>query len=139
MRTPKTCPKCNLDVNLYWNMLVENTMYDNWKKWFCAQCSHFFNCKDGELHSWYDDLDFESDFISPIKIADIIYDDWWENISTEAKPYVEALFNLSDFNDSFWYDSADTIITYFLMNSTNWKWDIAKKVKKALKRLIKEK
>jgi hypothetical protein len=120
MRKPKICPNCNLRTKDS-ELVVKNTMYKDKKDWFCIQCSHFFNCAENDLYSWYDDIDFDSEYISPIKIADIIYDDWENNISTFALPYVEALSNLNDYDDSIGYDSANIIIGYFLNNSKSWK------------------
>jgi hypothetical protein len=73
----------------------------------------------------------------PIKhIAREIRNDW-KNPYFGAVPYLEAMLSLSDINDSYYYDSAKTIITYFLGNAQSWRGEVAKRIKAELKQLIK--
>ena len=73
----------------------------------------------------------------PIKhIAREIRNDW-KNPYFGAVPYLEAMHSLSDINDSYYYDSAKTIIIYFLGNAQSWRGEVAKRIKAELKQLIK--
>ena len=73
----------------------------------------------------------------PIKqIARDIRKDW-KNPYFGAVPYLDAMHSLSDINDSYYYDSAKTIITYFLGNAQSWRGEVAKRIKAELKQLIK--
>jgi len=73
----------------------------------------------------------------PIKqIARDIRKDW-KNPYFGAVPYLDAMHSLSDINDSYYYDSAKTIILYFLGNAQSWRGEVAKQIKAELKQLIK--
>ena len=69
-------------------------------------------------------------------IAIDIYSDW-SNIYFGAKPYLEAMMALNDINDSFYFDSAKSIIRYFLANAGSWRGEKAREIKKELKELLK--
>lgn len=61
----------------------------------------------------------------------------WKNPYFGAVPYLDAMHSLSDINDSYYYDSAKTIIIYFLGNAQSWRGEVAKQIKAELKQLIK--
>lgn len=61
----------------------------------------------------------------------------WKNPYFGAVPYLDAMHSLSDINDSYYYDSAKTIILYFLGNAQSWRGEVAKRIKAELKQLIK--
>lgn len=61
----------------------------------------------------------------------------WRNVNYGALPYLDAMSTLGDLNDRYGYDSAKTIIVYFLANASSWRGDTAKQIKKELKQLIK--
>lgn len=62
----------------------------------------------------------------------------WKNVNYAAKPYLQAMFSLDDITDSYGYDSARSIIAYFLSNASQWKGDVAKKIKNELKLMLKK-
>jgi hypothetical protein len=55
-----------------------------------------------------------------------------------AKPYVEAMAQLNTINDSYYADSADSVILYALSNLRNWRGDKAREIKAELKAILKE-
>lgn len=61
----------------------------------------------------------------------------WQNPYFGAKPYLEAMFTLSGITDKYGYDTAKSIILYFLANASTWRGETAKKIKSELKNLVK--
>mgnify|MGYP007062867913 CR=1 FL=1 len=66
---------------------------------------------------------------------DIVND--WHNINYSAKPYIEALSNLSSINDKYYQDNARSIVLYFLSNAKGWKGEKARTIKAELKDILK--
>ena len=48
------------------------------------------------------------------KIAGEIYADWGKKVNYAAKPYLEAMAELDKITDMYMYDSAKSIVLYFL-------------------------
>jgi len=61
----------------------------------------------------------------------------WKNPYFGAKPYLEAMFTLGSITDKYGYDSAKSIILYFLANATSWRGENARRIKLELKNLVK--
>jgi hypothetical protein len=61
----------------------------------------------------------------------------WKKIHYGAVPYLRAMFQLETLNDNYHYDSAKSIITYFLANASTWRGTKAKEIKQELKEIIK--
>jgi hypothetical protein len=70
------------------------------------------------------------------KIAKDIKQDW-NNPYFGALPYLNAMQTLDNVNDWYHYDTARTIILYFLGNAQSWRGKVAKEIKAELKELIK--
>lgn len=70
------------------------------------------------------------------EIAQIIKNDW-KNVNYAAKPYLEAMFSLSDINDDYGCDHAKSIILYFISNASSWRGPLAKVIKAHLNKLVK--
>jgi hypothetical protein len=66
--------------------------------------------------------------------ADIQND--WQKVNIAALPYLEAMHSLITVNDRFGLDSGDSIVRYFLSNSTTWRGPVARSIKAELKALI---
>ena len=66
---------------------------------------------------------------------DIVND--WHNINYAAKPYIEALSNLSSIDDKYYHDTARSIVLYFLSNAKGWKGEKARTIKAELKNTLK--
>ena len=61
----------------------------------------------------------------------------WKHVNYAAIPYLDALSSLSSVSDSYGYDSAKSVILYFLGNASSWRGETAKRVKAELKALRK--
>jgi hypothetical protein len=70
------------------------------------------------------------------EIANDIRLDWGSKVNYAAKPYLEAMFDLRSINDRYGYDSADSIVRYFLSNASSWRGPVAKAIKAELKRML---
>lgn len=57
----------------------------------------------------------------------------WPKVNYAAKPYLEAMRDLSSINDRYGYDDARSIVLYFLSNAASFKGDSAKALKLELK------
>lgn len=73
---------------------------------------------------------------TPREIAIIITKDWSREYFG-ATPYIQALFNMDNWNDKYGIDSAKSIIAYFLANAQTWRGEIAREVKKFLNSKLK--
>jgi hypothetical protein len=60
----------------------------------------------------------------------------WENVNYAAQPYLSAMLLLSSVNDSYGYDSASSVIRYFLSNASGFRGEKAKELKNELKSLL---
>lgn len=54
-----------------------------------------------------------------------------------AIPYLDAMYSLNSINDSYGMDSGRSVVAYFLSNVSQWKGEVAKKLKAELKSLSK--
>jgi hypothetical protein len=62
----------------------------------------------------------------------------WPRVYFGAVPYLEAMYSLHNIEDSYGYDSAKSVIAYFLSNAaTTWKGPVAKRIKAELRDMIK--
>jgi hypothetical protein len=70
------------------------------------------------------------------EIANEISNDW-KKVYFGAVPYLDAMKTLKSINDNYFYDSAKSVVLYFLANSQTWKGETARRVKAELKEMIK--
>lgn len=61
----------------------------------------------------------------------------WEKPYFGAVPYLKAMSTLTDINQQYGYDSAESVVRYFLSNATTWRGDTARRVKAELKGMLK--
>ena len=61
----------------------------------------------------------------------------WKNVNYAAKPYLDAMSGLSSINDKYMFDSAKSIVLYFLSNASSWRGEVAKRIKTELKGMLK--
>jgi hypothetical protein len=73
------------------------------------------------------------------KISEIYYEikEEWKVPHVYAAPYLSAMKYLNSIDDQYINDSGRSIVTYFLSNAGTWRGDVAKRVKKELKDMIK--
>ena len=62
----------------------------------------------------------------------------WKNVYFGARPYLDAMKQLTLMRDSYGYDSAKSIVGYFLANAITWRGEVARRVKKELNAMLKE-
>jgi len=62
---------------------------------------------------------------------------WGAKVYFGAVPYLDALCTLQDKNDTYGYDTAESIVIYFLGNASTFKGEDAKRLKAELKAAIK--
>ena len=68
------------------------------------------------------------------KIANEIEKDW-KKVNYAARPYLDAMKEITLITDSYYMDSAKSIVLYFLSNANSWRGEVARKVKKELRGL----
>ena len=69
------------------------------------------------------------------EIAAEIRRDWAEP-NYAAVPYLGAMSELSSISESYFADSAKSIVLYFLANANTWRGETARRVKAELKELV---
>lgn len=60
----------------------------------------------------------------------------WKKVSPYAEPYLDAMYELESINDSYYLDSARSVVLYFLSNATGWRGDTARRIKSELKAML---
>jgi hypothetical protein len=65
---------------------------------------------------------------------DIAHD--WAKPNFAAVPYLTAMRALESIDDKFYYDSADSVVRYFLANASAWRGDKARAIKAELKAML---
>lgn len=61
----------------------------------------------------------------------------WRKVNFAAKPYLDAMGQLDKITDMYMFDSAVSVVLYFLSNATTWRGPTAKKIKVELKAMAK--
>lgn len=57
----------------------------------------------------------------------------WKNVYFGAVPYLDAMLSLQDKNSTYGWDSASSIVNYFLANAQTFRGEAAKSLKAELK------
>lgn len=70
-------------------------------------------------------------------IAGEIWEDWGEKVNYAARPYLEAMDALESIHDMYYYDTADSVVRYFLGNANAWRGPVARSIKAELKGMLK--
>ena len=60
----------------------------------------------------------------------------WPNVHFAARPYLDAMQSLHAISDRYYYDTAESVVRYFLANAGTWRGDKARAIKAELKGLI---
>ena len=60
----------------------------------------------------------------------------WPNINYAAVPYLQAMRELNSVNDMYMFDSARSVVLYFLGNATTWRGPEARRIKAELKEML---
>ena len=62
----------------------------------------------------------------------------WKKVNFGAVPYLDAMGTLNSITDSYYYDTAKSVVLYFLANAGSWRGDTARAVKAELKAMAKQ-
>jgi hypothetical protein len=60
----------------------------------------------------------------------------WKKPYFGAVPYLDAMLSLNSIDDEYYYDSAKTIVAYFLANAATYRGETAKRIKLELKSIL---
>jgi hypothetical protein len=60
----------------------------------------------------------------------------WAKPYFAAVPYLDAMRALDSISDKYYYDSADSVVRYFLANAGQWRGDKAREIKAELKAML---
>ena len=60
----------------------------------------------------------------------------WTRPYFAAVPYLKALRALESISDKFYYDSAESVVRYFLANAGQWRGPVAREIKAELKAML---
>ena len=60
----------------------------------------------------------------------------WKKPYFGAVPYIDAMTELNQIEDKYFFDSAQSIVQYFLANAGTWRGDDAKRIKAELKSML---
>lgn len=60
----------------------------------------------------------------------------WTNPYFGAVPYLQAMSLLDSIDDMYGFDTAKSIVRYFLSNASTWRGETAKRIKKELKAMV---
>ena len=71
------------------------------------------------------------------EIASEILQDW-KKPYFGAVPYIEAMLKLNTIHDHYLFDTAESIVIYFLANATTWRGETAKRIKAELREMLRE-
>ena len=74
---------------------------------------------------------------APRLICDIAADirAHWDPVNYGAEPYLAAMSSLGGIEENYMYDSARSVVLYFLSNARTWKGEHARRIKAELKAL----
>lgn len=70
------------------------------------------------------------------EIANEIRKDWKKPFYG-AVPYLQAMMCLTDIDENYGFDSARSVVLYFLANAGTWKGETARRIKAELKGMTK--
>lgn len=61
----------------------------------------------------------------------------WPKVNYAARPYLEAMSGIGSIEETYGFDTARSIVLYFLSNASTWRGDDARRIKAELKALSK--
>ena len=61
----------------------------------------------------------------------------WTKPYFGATPYLDAMHSLQSIHDKYYFDTAESVVRYFLANATTWKGETARAIKAELKAMLK--
>lgn len=61
----------------------------------------------------------------------------WKNVYFGAVPYLKAMTEIDKITDTYYCETANSVVRYFLENAATWRGETAKRVKAELKEMLK--
>ena len=61
----------------------------------------------------------------------------WAKVNYAAEPYLEAMESLDSITGMYFYETAESVVLYFLSNATSWRGEDARRVKAELRGMLK--
>lgn len=61
----------------------------------------------------------------------------WKKVNYAARPYLDAMHEVSSLSDTYFYDDARSVVVYFLANAGTWRGDDARRIKAELNAMLK--
>lgn len=71
------------------------------------------------------------------KIAEFIKNDW-KNINVHANEYLKAMLKINSINDDYHFDTAKSVVLYFLSNASSYRGENARIIKARLNKILKD-
>ena len=59
-----------------------------------------------------------------------------KGVSPYARPYLDAMYALITIDDMYGFDTADSVVRYFLANANGWRGEDAKRIKAELREML---
>jgi hypothetical protein len=87
--------------------------------------------EDGQLIEKEDSIDDKIKNASISELARMIRRDW-KKVYFGASPYLSAMSSMESIDSSYGMDDGRSVVNYFLANATQWKGELARKIKKEL-------
>ena len=57
----------------------------------------------------------------------------WAKVNYAARPYLDAMKSINDIGEMYYYDSAKSVVLYFMANAHTWRGEDARRIKAELK------
>lgn len=61
----------------------------------------------------------------------------WPKVNYAAVPYLNAMGQCDSIDEMYYYDTADSVVRYFLSNANGWRGEDAKRIKAELRGMLK--
>ena len=60
----------------------------------------------------------------------------WIKVNYAARPYLDAMLQMSSTRDMYGYDDGKSIVLYFLANAGSWRGPVAREIKAQLREMV---
>lgn len=94
--------------------------------------------RHGEIADEYDDIMNVNVYVTMRSLSEISREisASWKNVYFGAAPYLNAMRELDTIDDTYVFDSAESVVRYFLSNAKTWRGDDARRIKKELNGML---
>jgi len=94
--------------------------------------------RHGEIADEYDDIMNVNVYVTMRSLSEISREisASWKNVYFGAVPYLNAMRELDTIDDTYIFDSAESVVRYFLSNAKTWRGDDARRIKKELNEML---